>query len=498
MKYKIFVSGNQKELRSERFAIKDLINDNTTLRQCFDVFLFEDLPAKGMSPVTTYLKHVCDSDIYLGIIGKEYGDRGKDGLSATEREFRRFQKDCPRGEILIFVKGTSADDAKRDKDMQDFFKSIKTVFIYKRFRNVDDLKVQVLNSLISFLDDQGAVGKVPFDKAVRKDLGYDAIDEQAVKDFLQNRATKLKVAIPKISVKHFLTDTLKVVKKQEDALHPTNAAMLFFGKDTTEHITHHEIRIARFKGTDRVETIDSQEIKGHIYKMLGDVASFFKRNTRLANKIVEFKRVDIPEYPFEAVREAVINAIAHRDYNRRGAPIMVSIFDDRIEVRNPGGLLPGLNIKKLEGQHATRNEAICNIFHETLDMERYGTGITKMKKHMKAHGLSDPEFSEEGDYFVVKFYGPGDKILDLVPSIPEERQADLKKLGLNERQIEALRLMVNEKKQMTITSYLELFGNIVKKTAIRDLKRLVETGLAKKVGYKKGAYFCATENVPKK
>ena len=107
MKYKIFVSANQKELREERFAIKDLINDNSTLRQCFDVFLFENLPAKGKSPIATYLKHMCGSDIYIGIIGKDYGDKGKDGLSATEREFRRFQNEFPRGEILVFVKGTS-------------------------------------------------------------------------------------------------------------------------------------------------------------------------------------------------------------------------------------------------------------------------------------------------------------------------------------------------------------------------------------------------------
>ena len=409
MKYKIFVSANQKELREERFAIKDLINDSLTLRQCFDVFLFEDLPAKGKSPIATYLKHVCGSDIYLGIIGKEYGDKGKDELSATEREFRRFQKDCPRGEILIFVKGTSADDAKRDKDAQNFFKSIKAVFIYKRFRNVDDLKVQVLNSLISFLDDQGEVSKGPFDQAICREAGYEAIDEQAVKDFLQNRAIKLKVKIPKTSIKDFLVNALKVVKKENGVLRPTNAGLLFFGKDPSDTITHHEIRIARFKGTTRSEFIDSQEIKGSIYKMLEQVEAFFLRNTRLANKIVEFKRIDIPEYPVEAIREAVINAIAHRNYNRRGAPIMVAIFDDQVEVRNPGGLLPGLNIKKLEGTHATRNQAICNIFHETMDMERFGTGIGKMKKLMKEHGLPAPEFSEEGDFFVVKFYGPGDK-----------------------------------------------------------------------------------------
>ncbi|MFC1643611.1 ATP-binding protein [Chlamydiota bacterium] len=215
--------------------------------------------------------------------------------------------------------------------------------------------------------------------------------------------------------------------------------------------------------------------------MLEMAEAFFKRNTRLANKIVEFKRVDIPEYPYEAVREAVINAIAHRDYNRRGAPIMVSLFDDRIEVRNPGGLLPGLNIKKLEGQNATRNEAICTIFHATMDMERFGTGIGKMKKQMKEHGLSFPELSEEGDSFVVKFYGPGDNILDFVLGVSDERQTDLKALGLNERQIEALRLMVNEKIAFSNKMYRNHF-NVSNQTFVRDMKLMTEMGQVKTIG----------------
>lgn len=491
MKYKLFVSANQKELREERFAIKDIITGNATLCGFFDVFLFEDLPAKGKSAVSTYLKNVTNSDVYICIIANTYGDKGKDGLSATEREFRHFLKTKSKAEILAFIKGSSSADKKRDNDTQKFVKDIRSTLIYKRFRNVDELKTQILNSLISFLDDKGEFAKGPFDKAVRKDLGYETIDEKAVKDFLQKRAEKMKVAVPKITVKNFLTNTLKIVKRDNGDLHPVNAALLFFGKDPTGHISHHEIRIARFKGTDRVETLDSQEIKGHIYKMLDEVKSFVRRNTRLANKIVEFKRVDIPEYPFEAIREAVINAIAHRDYNRRGAPIMVSIFDDRVEVRNPGGLLPGLNIKKLEGHHATRNEAICAIFHETMDMERYGTGITKMKRFMKEHGLSAPKFSEEGDVFVVKFFGPGDAILDLVPSIPEHRQTDLKKLGLNERQIEALRMMVNEKKTLEIDDYCRKF-KVTEKTARRDFKKMISIGYVEKVGSTKGAFFKAS------
>ncbi|MGB2630522.1 MAG: ATP-binding protein [Candidatus Omnitrophota bacterium] len=488
MKYKLFISANQKELKEERFAIKDVITGNATLRGFFDAFLFEDLPAKGKSAVTTYLKNVTNSDVYVCIIGNTYGDKGKDGLCPTEREFRHFLKTKSKAEILAFIKGNSTCDKRRDKDTQNFVKDIKASFIYKRFRNVDDLKTQVLNSLISFLDDKGEFSKGPFDKTVRKDLGYETIDEKAVKDFLRRRAEELDVEIPKITVKNFLTNTLKVVKKDNGDLHPTNAALLFFGKDPSEHISHHEIRIARFRGTTRSEFIDSQEIQGSIYKMLDEVEIFFKRNTRLANKIVEFKRVDIPEYPYEAIREAIINAVAHRDYKRRGAPIMIAIFDDRVEVRNPGGLLPGLNIKKLEGNHQTRNEVICRIFHETLDMEKFGTGIGKMKRLMKEHGLSAPQFSEEGDVFVVKFYGPGDKILDLVPSIPANRMTDLS--HLNKRQLEALKLIYNKGNVISRKDYAQRFNTSIR-SAQRDLCQLLtehlitQEGAGRAVKYKK-------------
>ncbi len=488
MKYKIFVSGNQKELRPERFAVKEVVTGNTALRNLFDVFLFEDLPAKGKSPIRTYLKQIDNSEILIVIVGKEYGIKGKDGLSATEREFRRFRKIKPKDEIIAFIKGDNKEDAKRDKDTQVFVKTIKNSLIYKRFTSVDKLKIQILHSIISYLDEKGGIPTEPFDQLLCKETDYGDIDEREVRSFLENRAIKLKVEIPKISVKDFLVKTLGVVKKSNGKFLPTNAALLFFGKNPSVCIPQNEVRIARFKGTTRLEFIDSQEIKGSIYKVLEQIEIFFKRNTRLANKIVEFKRIDIPEYPYEAIREGVINAIAHRDYFRRGAPIMVSIFDDTVEIGSPGGLLPGLNINKLEGHHVSRNKKICEIFHETKDMEKFGTGISKMKKLMKDHGLPEPEFLEEGDFFVVKFYGPKEKILDLVSGMPEGRKTDLKELGLNERQIEALRLMVNEKKTMGIIDYCKLF-KVNEKTARRDFKKLIGFGFIKKIGATKGAFF---------
>lgn len=118
-------------------------------------------------------------------------------------------------------------------------------------------------------------------------------------------------------------------------------------------------------------------------------------------------------------------------------------------------------------------------------MERFGTGVEKMNRLMVEHGLEKPEFSEEGNYFVVKFYGPGDKILDLVSNIPDERMTDLKELGLNERQIEALKMMVNENKVFTSNLYQEIF-NVSRNTASRHLNKLVELKQVQKIG--KGRY----------
>jgi ATP-dependent DNA helicase RecG len=110
-----------------------------------------------------------------------------------------------------------------------------------------------------------------------------------------------------------------------------------------------------------------------------------------------------------------------------------------------------------------------------------------MRRLMREHGLAEPHLEDLGDFFAVTFYGPGDRILDL---IPEEGVTDLRALGLNERQIEALRLMVNEGKELSNTDYRQLF-NVSKNTASRDLQALVETGWVRVEGTGRGTRYRA-------
>ena len=488
-KYRIFISGVQKELKEERFAVKELVAQNALLEKYFTVFLFEDLPAKSKPSEKVYLKKVSESDILLLLLGKEYGQTGTDGLSAIEREFNKAVEKHLK--ILVFLSGRN--DSTRDRRIRNLIREIRrpdSGYVYKEFNDTFDLKEYVFNSLVELLDDEGILAKFPFDSTICEEATYRNINEKLVEEFLTHRAIKRKVEIPKTPIRDFLVKTIKVVLEVDGVLKPTNTAILFFCDYPQEFMSQSSIKVARYRGNTRIEFIDSQELAGPFYEILDDVERFFKRNTRLASKIVEFKRVDIPEYPFEAIREAVVNAMAHRDYLRIGSNIQVDIFDDRVGVTSPGGLLPGLDIKNLEGVHETRNKKICGIFHETKDMERYGTGVTKMKNGMAEHGLKPPIFRQPGDFFRASFYGPGERILDLVSNIPEDRQIDLKELGLNERQIKALQLMVNEGQIFTNRKYRELL-KVTNKTAATDLNTLVKKDMARVKGKGRSTVYFA-------
>jgi predicted HTH transcriptional regulator len=492
MTFKIFVSGNQTELSNERFAVKEIIKDNPVFNRFFDVFLFEEVPASSQRPDFTYLNQVKDSDIFVGILGNKYGYADEEGLSPTEKEFKTFVEHNPHNDIFMFVKGSR--DENRDAKIEEFIEVIKSSVTYKRFDDLKALKEFITENLLIFFEEKGPGNQVPFDEKVQMDLDYSILDEEKIIEFLQKRAFRLHVDIPTTPLKDILVNVLDIVKKVDDTFKPTNTALLFFTNEPNDYLPQNVIKIARYNGNTRAETIDNKIISGPIFKMLEDVEVFFKRNTRLANKIVDFKRVDIPEYPFDAIREGLINSIAHRDYNQRGAHIMFSIFDNRIEIVNPGGLLPGLKINNLEGKHVARNNLICKIFHETKDMESFGTGVKKMKRLMLEHGLNEPEFSEEGNFFVVKFYGPEDKILDLVSDIPDERMTDLKELGLNNRQIKALKKMVNQKRYYTNSKYQKEFA-VSRQTASRDLKDLVEKGQVYTQGKGKAIKYLSTNNL---
>jgi len=280
---------------------------------------------------------------------------------------------------------------------------------------------------------------------------------------------------------------LGVAAERDGRLVLTTAALLLFGKQPQRFLPYTMVRIARFQGTTPLNFIDRLDCFGTLPEMIDEAERFIKRNTRVAAKITGFERREITEYPYPAVREAIANAVAHRDYDRADVEVRVSVFSDRIEVQSPGRLPAPLTLDTLGEEYALRNRQIAELLFNIRYIERWNTGIMRMRRWMRGHGLPEPVFQEVGQTFKVTFTGPGEKILDL---IPEEGVTDLRALGLNERQVEALRLMVNEGKELTNQQYRTDFGVAIN-TALRDLRGLVQTGWVQQIGQGRSSKYRA-------
>ncbi len=156
-----------------------------------------------------------------------------------------------------------------------------------------------------------------------------------------------------------------------------------------------------FKGTSKVHVLDRKDFAGGIVADIEDSLRFIERNTRTAYRIEKLQREDIPEYPMSALREAITNAVMHRDWFIEGANVFVEIFSDRIEVSSPGGLPKGMLLKDLGHKSIRRNALIADLLHRIAFIEKAGTGILRMRDGARAEGYPEPEFSETGFFSVV-------------------------------------------------------------------------------------------------
>ncbi len=254
-----------------------------------------------------------------------------------------------------------------------------------------------------------------------------------------------------------------------------NSGLLFFAKNPQRMLPWVFIRCSRLKGTN---FIDKQKIAGNLWGMVDEAMAFVKRNTRVAAKFDGFKRIDIEEYPYTAIREAIVNAVCHRNYHIENN-VFVNIFDDRIEVISPGPIPNNLTVEQIRGKSIPRNRIILELFERLGPdyVERTGTGFNRMDELMKEHGLNKPEYKANQAFVEVTFQGPGEKILELVkPS----NETDLRELGLNERQIRALNYL-QENKIITSSKYCKLF-DAANRTARKDLNKLLKKSLIERKG----------------
>jgi predicted HTH transcriptional regulator len=468
----IFVSSVQKELADDRRAVKTFIEKDPLLSRFFRVFLFEELPASDRRADAVYLEEVDRCDVYIGLFGSDYGFEGADGLSPTEREFNRATDLCKSR--FIFVKGEEA--IERHPKMEALIRKAGAQLIRRRYSSIDDLKTAISFSLVDHLEACGAIQTRPFEERPCAGASVNDLSIEALRDFVRIARQERQFSV---SAKAPASDILTHLHLLYDG-QPINAALLLFGRDPQRFLPNAEVRCMHFHGIDVQRPVPFYRIfKGNVFEQVDMAVDFVvsKLDRSVGTRAESIQAPVRYEIPHDVIREAIVNAVAHRDYVSQGA-VQVSVFADRVEVWNPGMLPPSLTTESLRHPHGSvpRNHRLCDVLFLARYIEKYGTGTLMMIRESLAHDLPEPAFAQRGGEFTTVLWR--DWLTDRV----------MAELGLNERQKQTV-MFLKAQTRITNSEYQASVG-VSRATATRDLDALFAKGVLEKVGTTgKGTYY---------
>jgi ATP-dependent DNA helicase RecG len=271
---------------------------------------------------------------------------------------------------------------------------------------------------------------------------------------------------------------------EEGGYRPTNAGILLFGIQPEHFVKSSEIIVARYAGREMSDAFVREDIKGTLPDQIRRAEAFLVSNMKRGVRLVSLEREEQVEYPVKAVREAIVNAVAHRDYSIRGDEIRVFMFSDRIEFYSPGRLPGHVTVDNIVEERFSRNEVIVQVLADMGFIEHLGYGIDRMIKLMRDYGLPAPRFQETAGGFRVTLYGHGEGLVS-------EEEIDLSRwshLDLNQRQEQPLAYLL-EKGRITNREYQELCPDVSSETIRRDLADLVNKNVLLKIGRKRATYY---------
>ncbi len=478
---KIFISSVQKEFSQIRRDLKAFLLGDAVLRRFIsEVFLFEDLPARDQRADEIYLHEVERCDVYLGIFGYQYGFVDENGVSPTEREYNHAGS---KGKIrLIYLWGS--EDKRRDPKIQQLIAKASNELVRRRIEDRSALTAEVYASLVDYLDNTGALRVPPFDTSVCEQATIKDISRKRVEWFLDTARRERGFPLKANTGTPSLLTHLNLMAAGK----PTNAAMLLFGGNPQKFHQTAETKCIHCHGTEYRRPFASMQVYGgDLFSQVDNATDFVlaKINRSIGTRDAAIIAPATYELPPEAVNEAIVNAIAHRDYHSNGS-VEVRLFADRLEIWNPG-MLPGiLTLASLRHDHPSvpYNPLLAESLYLARYIERVGSGTQTMIELCREAGLPEPQFEQRGGSFVITLWRDW-----LTAEV-------LAGYDLNERQIKAIHYL---KLHRTITNAIYQMESLAsKRTASRDLEGLIGRELIEKVGTTgKGVYYRLAKGVMK-
>jgi len=274
-----------------------------------------------------------------------------------------------------------------------------------------------------------------------------------------------------------------LVRRDDGELVPTYAGILLFGRQPERFVPSAEIIAVRYAGPEMGDEFVREDIRGPLSEQIRRAEAFVAANMRRGMRITGLEREERTEYPLPVVREAIVNAVAHRDYAIRGDSIRVLMFSDRMEVYSPGRLPGHVTLENLIDERFSRNEAIVQVLSDMGFIERLGYGIDRMIRTMEQEELPPPRFEETAAGFKVTLVGHG---AQLVSRTPETQRWG--NVMLNPRQEKALAYL-KEHGRITNSEMRALCPGVSDETIRRDLADLVDKGLLLKIGETRATYY---------
>ncbi len=333
-----------------------------------------------------------------------------------------------------------------------------------------------------------AEGKIRFDEQLRMDLDWwEALDEKRLNHFLE---------IAKISP---IADTANLLVNlgagdyQNGRFYLNQTGVLFFAKEPTQRLFHVSVVCALFKGTSKAYILDRKELTGNLLENVEDALLFLKKHLQLRWEITSAstRRKEILELPEVALREAMVNAVCHRDYLEQGAQVMVEIFDNRVEIYNPGGLPKGLSAEEFGKRSVCRNPLIASLLLRCDFIEKMGTGIERIYAALEKEKCPKVKI-RYNTMFTLEFPRPTYSGTDAASETDNDKtrgkMSDKVSDKVSEKTSEKILRLVETNQSITIAELAAAIG-VTTRTIERNIKNLQIRGRLRRVGPDKGGHW---------
>src|SRR3989344_5619173 len=295
---------------------------------------------------------------------------GQDLTNDLKAKINTLARNCkPSIEVFISHKDNIAIIKVPEGDQKPY--SCSTGYFRRLDGNSQKMSTDELKILFQKSD------RTPFEEKYNDEITFEDISVKKVNRFL----AEAKVVLQKEITLQDILSSLGSAKSDKI----NNAGVLFFAKETRKFILQCQMTLIAFKGTDKVHIYDRRDVYDDLLTQFNEAVTFLEKHLNVKSEIQGINRQDIYEIPLSALREGITNSIIHRDYSIRGTSLMIEVYDDRVEITNPGGLPEGVTKEDLGKISVRRNELIADYFSRVHKAERVGAGIkyhlTKLRKN---------------------------------------------------------------------------------------------------------------------